>query len=141
MNEVMGLSNRTPQLPALRRSPEVRASEDETNENSAVIRSFLFILAVPFLGVGVAGGVWALGKQEGGLDDLLSRIQLLRMNAELGYDDPMRYAQILGPWVAIILSALVLCMMIAKSSGRAEGTLGAASRRAAQREKMRQLGF
>lgn len=110
-------------------------------ETSEVLWAFVKVVsAVPLL----IGGIWVMSgivSRQGGIEDLQSRVQLAQMNAALGYDDPMRYLQILGPWVAIGLVGLVGWMILNKNLNDGEARLKKANGDAHRRDKRRRLGI
>lgn len=95
--------------------------------------------AVPAL-IAVIWGASAIGAHEGGFADIRARLQLVSINQTLGYNDPMRYLEIIGPWVAIGFSLLVLWMLINRGFSDGAATLGKANKKAEQEDRNRRWG-
>ncbi len=110
-------------------------------ETGELAWAFLKVVgAVPTLAA-VLWGVSSIAVGEGGFDDLRARLQLVSINQTLGYNDPMRYLEIVGPWLALGLFTLVAYMMILNGLNSGEARLKKASGDAHRREKRRRLGI
>lgn len=129
------------QLEGFRRNRAHEGIPVTAGGNADLFWAFVKVVgAVPAL-IAVMWGVYSLGQAEGGFDDLRARFTLISMNQALGYEDPMRYLQIVGSWVAIALSFIVLWMMISKAFGEGSATLKKANGSAEQAERNRRMGL